>query len=134
MRHLGHQYLTDVIELDLMTPMSDPQARSTLYALLAATPAIGVPTDDVDGVLGPTRSYDRKPMVIFDTVPGGAGHVKCVSENLQRLLEAAHRIVRDCGCAPNASCYGCIRTYRNQEFHDQLTRGEAESALGGLLA
>ena len=134
MRHLGHQYLTDVIELDLMTPMSDPQARSTLYALLAATPAIGVPTDDVDGVLGPTRSYDRKPMVIFDTVPGGAGHVKCVSENLQRLLEAAHQIVRDCGCAPNASCYGCIRTYRNQEFHDQLTRGEAESALGSLLA
>ncbi len=133
-RHLGHQYLTDVVELDLMAPMSVTQARSTLYALLAATPALGIPTEDVDGTLGPTSSYNRKTLVIFDTVPGGAGHVKCVRDNLQRLLEAAYEIVNGCSCAKRTSCYGCVRSYRNQEFHDQLTRGEAEAVLGGLLA
>ena len=132
-RHLGHQYLTDVIELDLMIPMSFIQVRSTLEALVSATPVLGIPTEDVEGTLGSTGPSGRKSLVIFDTVPGGAGHVKCVRENLQRLMEAAYRIVSRCSCAKSTSCYGCIRTYRNQQFHDQLTRGEAESALGSLL-
>ena len=133
LRHLGHHYLTDVVELDLMMQMPHTQARSTLYALLAATPALGIPTEDVAGVLGPTRTHGRQPLVIFDTVPGGAGHVTCIRDNLQRLLMAAHRIAKGCQCASSTSCYGCLRTYRNQEFHDLLSRGEATMALGRLV-
>lgn len=132
-RHLGHQYLTDVVEFDLMTPMSDTQARSTLHALLAATPALGIPTDDVDGMVGRTGPAKRQLLVIFDTVPGGAGHVRRVRENLPRLLQSALGIVQECTCAASASCYGCIRTYRNQLFHEQLVRGEAIKVLDGLL-
>ena len=40
---------------------------------------------------------------------------------------------RDADAQEHTSCYGCSRTYRNQEFHDQLTRGDAESVLGSLL-
>lgn len=134
LRHLGHNYLTDVVELDLMTQMTPFQARSTLYALLVATPALGIPPEDVAGVLGPIRTNGRQPLVIFDTVPGGAGHVRCIQDNLPRLLRAAHRIVQGCQCAASTSCYGCLRTYRNQEFHDHLSRGEAAAALGNLVA
>ena len=134
LRHLGHHYLTDVVELDLMIQMTHTQARSTLYALLAATPALGIPPEDVDGVLGPIRTNGRQPLVIFDTVPGGAGHVTCIRDNLQRLLRASHQIAQGCQCASSTSCYGCLRTYRNQQFHDQLSRGEAAAALGSLTA
>ena len=134
LRHLGHHYLTDVVELDLMMQMQPRQARSTLYSLLAATPVLGIPSEDVDGVLGPIRTNGRQPLIIFDTVPGGAGHVRCIRENLQRLLRAAHQIVQGCQCASSTSCYGCLRTYRNQEFHEQLSRGEAAEALGNLVA
>lgn len=133
LRHLGHHYLTDVVQLDLMQSLSIVQARSILYALLAATPALGIPTDEVNGVLVRTRLNNRESLVVFDTVPGGAGHVRRLRENLQKLLETAFKIVNRCRCATNTSCYGCIRTYRNQEFHGQLIRGEAERVLGDLL-
>ena len=133
-RHLGHDYLTDVVELDLMAQMDHIQAQSTLYALLAATPALGIPTEDVDGMLGPTRSYQHRPLIIFDRVPGGAGHVKCIRQNLERLLKAAYSIVSKCTCASSTSCYGCIRTYRNQYLHELLTRGEAKKVLGDILS
>ncbi len=134
LRHLGHHYLTDVVELDLMTQMTPLQARSTLYALLVATPVLGIPPEDVNGVLGPIRTNGRQPLIIFDTVPGGAGHVRCIRDNLHRLLRAAHRLVEGCQCASSTSCYGCLRTYRNQEFHDQLSRGDAVVVLGNLVA
>ena len=134
LRHLGHHYLTDVVELDLVKQMTPFQARSVLYSLLAATPALGIPPEDVNGVLGPIRTNGRQPLVIFDTVPGGAGHVRCIRDNLRRLLREAHRIVEGCQCAASTSCYGCLRTYRNQEFHDQLSRGEVAAVLGDLVA
>ena len=128
-RHLGHHYLTDVVELNLMEPMNRTQALSTLHALLAATPSLGIPIDDINGVLVSARPNGHKPMVIFDTVPGGAGHVKHVSKNLQRLLRAAYGVVNNCNCAESTSCYGCIRTYRNQNVHEHLERGEAAAIL-----
>ena len=136
-RHLGHMFLTDVVELDLMLPMphtqDHSQAHSTLYAVLAATPVLGIPPGDVNGVLGPVNADTRTPLVIFDTVPGGAGHVRRIREELRPLLLAAHRIAEGCQCAPDTSCYGCLRTYRNQEFHNLLSRGEAASVLKKLL-
>lgn len=132
--HLGHHFLTDVVELDLLVQMTSNQTVSVLSALLAATPALGIPSEDVDGVLGPTRDAGgQQSLVIFDTVPGGAGHVKRISDDLYRLLLAAHRIVNDCMCAASTSCYSCLRTYRNQEFHEELSRGEANAVLEGLL-
>ena len=136
-RHLGHSFLTDVVELDLMLSLphtqDHSQTRSTLYAVLAATPVLGIPHGDVNGVLGPVNADDRTPLVVFDTVPGGAGHVSRIREKLRKLLLEAHRIAEGCQCAANTSCYGCLRTYRNQEFHNLLSRGEAASALKTLL-
>ena len=147
-RHLGHSFLTDVVELDLMSTVSRSQQRdrsldldgtahsavlSVLYAVLAATPALGIPPGDVNGVLGPANSASRAPLIVFDTVPGGAGHVKRIREELPKLFRAALRIADECLCASETSCYGCLRTYRNQEDHNQLSRGEAASALKTLL-
>ena len=133
-RHLGYRYLTDVVELHLMTPTTPTRALSTLHALLAATPVLGIPTNDVDGMLGPATPGYSQPLIVFDTVPGGAGHVRFVRDNLERLLQAARRIVSECTCDPGTSCYGCIRTYRNQRFHEQLSRSEAATTLQTVLS
>ena len=40
------------------------------------------------------------------------------------------------GCLRRAaletSCYGCLRSYANQLFHDSLSRGEAQALLKAL--
>ena len=65
-------------------------------------------------------------IILFDDVPGGAGHVKRLAEKdaLKRLLEATRGKVKGgCGCGEETSCYRCLRNYRNQFCHDQLKRG-----------
>ncbi len=126
---LGHTYLTDVLELDLKRSLSQIQARSTLQSLLAATPVLGIPTDDVDGTLRPLPDGGGIALIIFDAVPGGAGYVQRIHEELPRLINQARKIVDECTCASNASCYGCLRTYRNQAHHDTLIRCEAVEVL-----
>ncbi len=32
-------------------------------------------------------------------------------------------------CGEDSSCCGCLRSYANQRYHDQLTRGAAVAAL-----
>ena len=129
-RHLGHQYFTDVVELGLRFQITEVQARSFLYALLAAMPVAGIPASDIDGTIRPGI---EPSLVVFDTVPGGAGHVRRVRESLPRLVREARRVAQDCDCAVTTSCYGCLRTYTNQRFHDELVRGDALRVLDELL-
>lgn len=129
--HLGHEFLTDVLELQLDAE-SDPDAlRSALYALLEAAPRLDVAREDVDGTLH-AGSGGLPSLVLFDAVPGGAGHVQRLGRRLPELLAAAEKRVAHCECGEETSCYGCLRGYRNQIFHEQLSRRAAISALKGL--
>ena len=130
--HIGHWYLTDVLELRTALSLSAEEAISGLYALLAAMPHIGIPVDDVDGMLhGLAASAPNHPsFVLYDVVPGGAGQVRHARRHLDELLaNAQERVVETCECAEESSCYGCLRTYRNQRHHDSLTRQAAHAAI-----
>lgn len=73
--------------------------------------------------------------MLFDDVPGGAGHVQRLEdeEELMKVLEAAQARVSQCGgCDPSASCYRCLRSYRNQFCHDLLVREPVVAYLGSL--
>jgi ATP-dependent helicase YprA (DUF1998 family) len=72
--------------------------------------------------------------VIFDTVPGGAGHAQRISDALPELFAAALERVENCECGPETSCYICLRSYSNQYFHEQLSRGAAANILQGVLS
>jgi hypothetical protein len=48
---LGHEYLTDVLEVRVSSPLGIDEARSTLYALLEAAPAVDVARADIDATL-----------------------------------------------------------------------------------
>ncbi len=125
---LGHQFLTDVVEVQLLVPMTHQQARSTLYALLEGCPAIGISRSDVNVSLHPGQD-GQSSLVLFDAVPGGAGHSKRIADRLPELLRAARRVVENCECGEDSSCYGCLRSYANQRHHDELVRGDALEIL-----
>ncbi len=76
------------------------------------------------------------PIVLYDNVPGGAGLVARLAEKdiLGKCLNAAlARVNGSCGCGDNDSCYGCLRSYRNQFAHEFLRRGPVRQYLQGIL-
>ena len=114
---------------------------SLLYAVLeGASEALGIDRQDLDGCLYPYAGDPLMPAVIlFDNVPGGAGHVRRIGqsqETLTAVLMAALTKLGRCECGGtlrNTSCYGCLRTYGNQFCHDQLRRGPVMDFLQDTL-
>jgi len=125
---LGHWYVTDTVELTLPWATTEEESLSTLHALLAATESTGVKNSDVNGTLRPA-SNDRWSMVLFDSVPGGAGHCRRIADRLEPLFIGAVERVDNCECGLETSCYGCLRSYRNQFDHERLRRGAAIEQL-----
>lgn len=68
-------------------------------------------------------------------LPGGAGLVTQLDDDASLskvLLGARGRVRGGCGC--DASCYGCLRSYRNQFAHPHLDRQRALEVLGRIVA
>ena len=136
--HLGHEFLTDVVELHFEGPLpkwAEPRLwRSLVYALLeGASYALGIRRDDLDGTLYMHTRNEPPAIVLFDNVPGGAGHVKRIASELLPVFKAAYqRVDNDC-CGPETSCYECLRNYRNQPYHEELERGVVHAFLKQVL-
>jgi hypothetical protein len=130
-RQLGHQFLTDVVEVVLPISMEYEGAVSTLAALLTGTKGLGISRDDVNGMVRPMGNQQWS-LVLFDNVPGGAGHVLRIRERFAELVVRALDAVQRCECGEDASCYGCLRVYANQTHHDKLTRRAALGVLSQL--
>ena len=136
-RALAHRYETDIVAISfdaLAAPFAvKDHWRSTLYALLeGVSERLQISRDDIDGTLYPTPG-GRTSLVIFDTVPGGAGSAIRIARSFGEVLEAALTRVTRCDCGEETSCYGCLRGYRNQPFHEELRRGSAVDFLHPLV-
>ncbi len=132
---LGHVFLTDVVELRIQVPQfSQQRARSTMYALLAGVGALAIRPEEMDGTLFSYAPGMPPALVLLDTVPGGAGHAQRVARDVRRVATEARRIVESCECGLDSSCYGCLRHYRNQLWHEELRRDWAIDVLDALLA
>jgi len=126
--HLGHTFKTDVLSMSFEEPKIDGKDYSfwfsLLYAILEGTSqALGIKRQDLDGCLYP--SGEGIMLILFDNVPGGAGHVKRIIDeaNLHEVLKSALARVKNCTCGIETSCYGCLRNYQNQFCHKHLKRG-----------
>ncbi len=110
-----------------------PSWRSLLYAVLeGAAVRLALNRNDIDGTL------HRRPgggigIVMFDTVPGGAGCVLRIADALDEVIEAALDRVSECDCGEETSCYGCLRSFYNQRYHEELSRQAALEVLRPLL-
>ena len=137
---LGHVFSTDILKISL--PKHDVhldtaegteeknQYLSVLYAILeGASKALDISRDDISGCV-----TENQELVLFDDTAGGSGFVKHIFMNFDKVLrEARNKVSGRCGCTPETSCYGCLRNYSNQFFHDQISRGMAYEYINWLL-
>lgn len=133
---LGHVYETDLLSINANVfgyAATQHAWQSVMYAIVeAASETLEISRDDIGGSLTPAGA-DHWSITLFDAVPGGAGHVLQVEQNLNQVLRAALRRVSECECGPETSCYGCLRSYQNQRDHDNLSRSAAEQVLRRLI-
>jgi ATP-dependent helicase YprA (DUF1998 family) len=133
-RSLAHSYETDILRLRVDAPGLADRAdwRTLLYALLeGAAEGLEISRGDIDGVVH-AGADGSSGLVLFDTVPGGAGSVVRVARDLGAAVAAARRRVGACDCGLETSCYGCLRTPGNERYHEELSRGTALAVLDAL--
>jgi ATP-dependent helicase YprA (DUF1998 family) len=133
-RSLAHTYETDILRLRLDAPGLDTRAQwhSLLYAVLeGAADGLEISRADIDGVVH-SGTDGRSGLVLFDTVPGGAGSVLRIAGALDTVIATARRRLASCDCGLETSCYGCLRTPRNERHHEDLSRSAALTVLTSL--
>ncbi len=136
---LGHRYETDVLWLEFhgTSPFCDGIGfwLSLAYALAnASSLELDIERSDLDVTTRPLAHAERQAIVLYDTVPGGAGHCRRIRQHLQDVLRRAREMLANCTCDPqSAGCYGCLCNYQNQFAHDILTRGDALAYLNVLV-
>lgn len=138
---LGHTFETDVARF--IIPMLDAtekhgyaKALSFMYAFLeGVSVALGIERNDIDGVLEMNQEEQSFDILLYDNVPGGAGHVKRLLDKAAIIgaLKAAHVKVSQSCCDENTSCYNCLRNYYNQMQHNKLRRIYAKTLIESLL-
>lgn len=140
---LGHEFVTDVLQLQFHPKPKeevDPLwfAYSLAYAVVeGAAEVLEVPSTDLSVTVAYNEQSPVPPIILYDNVPGGAGLVARLEGGavLTICFEAAlKRVSGNCGCDEKTSCYGCLRSYRNQFAHQYLQRGMAMHYLKDVVA
>ena len=129
-KSIGHTFKTDVTTLSVNDYLPWEQAYSVLYSMLEGlSKAFSIERNDVDGTIDYIYSRSGNSstrFILFDTVPGGAGHVrrlgKATEEEILDVFKVSYDLVKDCHCDENTACYSCLQNYRNQAMHDSLER------------
>ena len=140
---LGYNFETDIVEIDfgdmfIELSSEDGFWESLMYSIIEGMSiALEIDRSDIDGTLY-VKNNLSKSIILFDTVPGGAGHVKRLmdEEYFKLSLEKALEVVLECSCGgekQDTSCYNCLRNYYNQYCHDKMKRFYAIDALNLLL-
>ena len=128
---LGHELATDVVRLQFVKVRDQWDAYSVAYAvLLGAADALEVPDTDLNVTITGGDRTGESAVVLYDNVPGGAGLVAQLEDELvfsDVIGAAKQRVQGNCGC--DSSCYGCLRSYRNQFAHARLDRTRALDIL-----
>ena len=131
---LGHELITDVIKLHFPNVKEQWHAYSLAYAvLLGASDTLQIPQSDFNVTIT-GEANGEAAIVLYDNVPGGAGLVAQFENqrDLRMMLtKAKERVSGGCGC--DLSCYGCLRSYRNQFAHPYLERQVAYEILSTAL-
>ena len=128
-------FVTDVLEIQLQRTGTEStiEWRGVLYAVLeAAATLLNIERDEIDGTVY-KRDNGAIRLVVFDTVPGGAGFALQIAERVPMIMHGALRHVDTDCCGPETSCYRCLRTYANEWYHDELKRGRALRQLQMIL-
>lgn len=135
---LHHEFKTDVAKISFGCNTSDQATMlSVMYALLNSfANELNIERRDIKACLTYKRTSGKMEhkIIIYDAVPGGAGHSRRLvtedGEVLKAVIKRAITLLNTCECSP--SCYRCLRSYENQKIHEILDREEALNFLKQL--
>ena len=142
---LAHRFETDTLQIrfDGVQPLPPAVDRTDFWISLqtaltmAAADVLVIPPRDIDGTFrSQSEQGSRGELVIYDRVPGGAGYVERIQQELPRILGETLRRTRDCKnphCDPQGSCYACMRSYGNQFQWENLHRNLVSDWLSQVL-
>jgi len=136
---LHHEFKTDVAKITFCCDTSDNATMlSVMYALLNSfANELNIERRDIKACLTYKLTSGRleHKIIIYDAVPGGAGHSRRLvtqdGQVLQAVIKRAIKLLETCECDP--SCYRCLRSYENQKIHEILDRKKALSFLKQLV-
>ena len=134
-RSLHHEFKTDVVRISFQCDTSDKNTMlSVMFAILhTMAKDLNIERRDIKACLSAriVRGELDWFIVIYDAVPGGAGHSRRLvtqdGKMLHNIFMSALKSLQACNCDP--SCYNCLRSYENQRIHDLLDRQLAISFL-----
>ena len=150
-RHLvlGTDFITDIalFSLQVKPPVSlKPGHTSTLVALRTVSEALAAAACQLLEVEPGEVMAEFRPALtpggttgleaeifLYDTLPGGAGFSPHVSESPTELFQAALDLLTGCEECCDASCYRCLRSFKNKFEHTLLDRHVGAHLLSYLL-
>jgi hypothetical protein len=132
---LHHEFKTDVAKISFGCDTSDQATMlSVMYAMLNSfANELNIERRDIKACLTYKRTNGKMEhkIIIYDAVPGGAGHSRRFATEdgavLNAVIKRAIKSLETCQCEP--SCYRCLRNYENQKIHEILDRKKALSFL-----
>jgi ATP-dependent helicase YprA (DUF1998 family) len=146
---LGTDFITDIVLFSLTAedPLSlRPGSYPTEVALrtlsealaMAATDILGLEPGELMAEFRPSLTDEgqhglKAEVFLYDTLPGGAGFATQLIELGRELFERALQILQHCPEKCDASCYRCLRSFKNKFEHRLMDRHVGAELLQYLL-
>lgn len=146
---LGTDFITDIalFSMDVATPLrlrpgqypTDVALRTVSEALAkAASQLLEIEPGELMAEYRPSLTPEgreglKAEIFLYDTLPGGAGFASQLVECGTDLFQRALRLVKTCPENCDASCYRCLRSFKNKFEHRLLDRHVAAELFEYLL-
>ena len=150
-RHLvlGTDFITDIVlfSMRVQAPMrlrpgnypTDVALRTASEALAkAASKLLEIEPGELLAEFRPaltkagTAGFEAE-VFLYDTLPGGAGFASQLAERGDELLRSALTLLKTCAEDCDASCYRCLRSFKNKFEHSLLDRHVGAELLEYLV-
>lgn len=79
------------------------------------------------------RNGQEAEIFIYDTLPGGAGFSQKLKKIPNELLDRTLKILQSCEADCDSSCYYCLQSFKNKDYHSLLDRFSGIELLKYLL-
>ena len=151
-RHLvlGTDFITDIalFSMEVTSPLrllpgqypTDVALRTVSEALAkAASQLLEIEPGELMAEYRPSLTPEgreglKAEIFLYDTLPGGAGFASQLVERGMELFQRALKLVRTCPENCDASCYRCLRSFKNKFEHRLLDRHVGAELLEFLVS
>jgi hypothetical protein len=134
---LGTDFITDILLVSVRVDAPvrlTPGVLATEIALRTVSEALAKAASvvlDLEALTDEGQSGVEAEVYLYDTLAGGAGFSRRAGERASALFEQALKNLTNCDC--DASCYRCLRSFKNKFEHDRLDRRLGRDLLLYLL-